>query len=105
MMDNNLLITVFGSAAVGALVSSAFSELGRWRERISRREELALTKAVDMAHEHARLVIDTEGSRVPPDVLMLEDYYISIKHVSDHGKLDPDMRSRVSKQMAKHGVD
>ena len=109
-VDKNWLIAMLGSAGVGALVSATVTEFGKWRERKSRREELALAKAADMAHEKVKIMMqlfkdtDSEG-QIAPDALLLEDYYIALTHLLDRGKLDPGMRGRLTKEMAKHGID
>jgi len=48
---------LLGSAAVGALVSTIITELGKWRERQSRREELALAKAVEMTQMNLQTML------------------------------------------------
>lgn len=98
------------AAAVGGLVSTVISEIGRWHERKSRREELALGKAVEMAQarvETAKEIYKESGKpvRVPPEVLMAQEYYISLKHLLDKGKLDPGMWSRIETSMREVGVD
>jgi hypothetical protein len=109
-MNTQILLALLGSAAIGALVSNIITLLGQRLERKSRREELAVTKAMEMAHENTRvrmeILKDSEtAGLIAPSVLGFEDYYISVKHVLDHGKLDPAMRERVKKQMAKRGID
>lgn len=58
-----ILIAVIGSAAIGAPVSSLITEVGKWRERQSRREELLLTKAIEMAQSR---VSNVRESSVEP---------------------------------------
>ncbi len=57
MDRKQILVAIIGSAALGALVSSVITELGRWRERKSRREELAVAKASEMAHTKVQLMM------------------------------------------------
>jgi len=105
----NIFLTVIGSAAVGALVSAAINELGRWRERKSRREELVVAKAAEMAHTKLQMMLqywkETGEGKIAPDALMLEDYYISLKHLLDKGELDPGMKARLVEEYRRHGID
>jgi len=109
MDRTQLLIALIGSAAVGALVSSLITELGGWRERKSRREELVLAKAADLVQFQVQTMTqvfkDTATSgKIAPPALVLEDYYVSLKHLLEKGELDSRMKSRVSAEMQKHGA-
>jgi hypothetical protein len=102
-MDTIQLATlILGSAAIGALVSSVIAAIAQWRERKSRREELALTKAIEMAHkihdttlEMARMM---KGKTivVPSDNELVEGYYLDLKHILDHGRLSDEARAAVA---------
>ncbi len=104
-----LLIAVIGSAAVGALISSLIMEIGKWRERRSRREELVLTKAAEMAHTHVKIRMDnfkdsnTRGL-IAPDIVILEEYYKSLKHLLEKSELDPEMQTKVAAVKKKLGI-
>jgi hypothetical protein len=94
MDRTQLLIAIIGSAAIGALISSLITELGRWRERRSRREELALAKAAEMArttYAHTIELLKQEHLKVAgtPQSMMVQDAYRMFKHLLDHGVLVP----------------
>lgn len=101
-----LLIALIGSAAVGALISSIIGELGRWRERKSRREELALAKAVEVAQSTYTSTVELIKLRLPnvnvtgsPINMMIRDGYLMIKHLLDHGKLDARSAEELEKEI------
>jgi hypothetical protein len=110
-----VVLAVIGSAAIGALVSSIISEIGRWRERKSRREELALTKAFEMSHTHfvstIELIKAGRGVTMFPLTKMISEGFVMFKHLLDHGKLDPrsqkeledELKNYAEKQSAKGG--
>jgi len=58
MDRTQVLIALIGSAAVGALISSLLTMFAQWRERKSRREELALTKAIEMTHSQVSTMLN-----------------------------------------------
>ena len=96
-------VALLSSAAVGALVSSAITTVAQWRERKSRREELLLTKAMEMARARVATIVAT-GGKVEPDILIAEDYYVSLKHLIEHGCLDARTKNRIEAQLTKHGM-
>jgi hypothetical protein len=58
-MDRIQIISlVLGSAAIGALVLSVITLLGQSFERKARREELLLTKSIDLALQRTGLIVD-----------------------------------------------
>ncbi len=86
--------TVIGSAAVAAVTSSVITELGRVRERKSRREELALAKAVEIAQSTYAgnielMKLDKFDVKGDPQTMMIRDSYRIFKHLLDYGVLDP----------------
>ncbi|MFL6439881.1 MAG: hypothetical protein ACJ71Q_20080 [Terriglobales bacterium] len=90
MGNGQIISLLLGSAAIGALISSGITELGRWRERKARREELLLAKAVEMAHfrfqaatEHANKF----GGAVQPEIEMTEEYHGNLKSIFETGFL------------------
>jgi hypothetical protein len=81
---------VLGSAAIGAIISSVISELGKWRERKSRREELLLGKAIEMAHFRFAAGIEAiklKGGSVIPEIEMAHNYHRWLKHLLEDGTL------------------
>ena len=91
----NPWILIGTSAGIGAFVSSIVAEIGRWRERKSRREELVLAKAIEMAHFRfeisARIAKETnQQARLLPEIELAEDYHHYLDHLIKDGKLPPD---------------
>lgn len=97
-------VALLSSAAVGAFVSSLMTIIAGWRERKSRREELLLSKATEMARLRAAFVASTTGGKIEPDILLTEDYYLSLKHLMEHGCLDPKTKDRIAAQLVEHGM-
>jgi hypothetical protein len=109
MDRTQILIALLGSAAIGALVSSVITVFAQWRERKSRREELLLTKAIEMAHVRFANVMtvlkDTQqGGMLEPDLLMLKDYHKSLRYLMKHNELDPPTKERIAAEMKRHGL-
>lgn len=109
--DSNQLSTlalVISSAAVGAVVSSAISELGKWRERKSRREELALSKAVEMARSITDMSVELiklgKSVQVMPMNDTIANCYVTLKHILTHEKLDPAAQREVDEEYRQHGI-
>ncbi len=44
-----LVIALVGAAAISGIVTGLIVALSQWRERVSRRKELLLTSAIDLA--------------------------------------------------------
>jgi len=99
-----MLSALLGSAAIGALVSSLITAIAQWRERKSRREELLLTKAMEMARARVATIAATTGGKIEPDILMTEDYYVSLKHLIEHDCLDPKTKDRIKAELTRHGM-
>ena len=83
-------LTVVMSAGVGAIASSLFVFLDHVFERKSRREELALAKAIDLARGKMDLTLALAKEQGQPvkvyDVLsMAEDYFRWTQHLLNHG--------------------
>lgn len=97
-------VALLSSAAVGALVSSGMTLVAQWRERKSRREELLLTKATEMAHALVATIAATTGGKIEPVILMTEDYYVSLKHLIEHDCLDAKAKGRIVAELTKHGM-
>jgi len=102
--DTSNLLALLSSAAVGALVSSVITTIDRWRERKSRREELLLGKSTEMTRAHIDLIVKSGGGKIEPPMLMLEDYYRSLKHLVQHDTLDPNDKQRIETELKKHGM-
>ena len=88
-------ITVLTSAAIGALVSSVTTVYGQYLERRSRRNELLLVKALEMAvqqRDHVmKVVAESRGEAILFDpAINAETYFRWLKGLLDHGKLPAD---------------
>jgi hypothetical protein len=98
-----LLVAIIGSAAIGALISSLITELGRWRERKSRREELALAKATELSQgtyaSSIELMKAGHSVKVYPQTMMVRDAYRMFKHLLDHGVLDPQTHGELAEEL------
>jgi|SRR5271157_3637889 len=104
----SIWVLVVSSAAVGAVVSSAIAELGKWRERKSRREELALTKAFEMARSMNHMSIEIiklgKSVQVTPMNDTIAGAYVTLKHILAHDKLDPAAQREVDEEYRQHGI-
>lgn len=97
-MDKTQIILAFlGSAVIGAVVSALVTELGKWRERKSRREELVLSEAMklaqknmDVALEVARAHSNQRGTTIVPLIEMAALYHRYLDHLMRHGRLPAD---------------
>lgn len=103
-MDNSYFIAILGSAGIGAFVSGVITSIDKWRERTSRREELLLGKAAEMTRVHVDLIVKTGTGKAEPPILMLEDYYRSLKHLAKHDTLDPTDKQRVETELKRHNL-
>lgn len=91
----NTWLIVLSSAAVGVLVSGAITLLGQHLERRARRDELLLTKALEMAIRKSDVtmkVVELSGSRatLQDEVISAEIYLRWLKELLYTGKLPPD---------------
>ncbi len=89
------LVTVLTSAAIGVLVSSVFTLLAQYLERRSRRNELLLTKALEMAIRKSAISLEAaklSGRNVilVDDVISAETYLRWLKSLLRSGNLPAD---------------
>ncbi len=87
--------TVLTSAAVGVLASGLITLLGHYLERRARRDELILTKALEMAvhrTELGRKIAESDSVAVSydDDVVRAETYARWLKSLLKTGQLPPD---------------
>lgn len=89
------LPTVITSAAVGAVAAAIVNVLGQALERRSRRRELLLAKAVELAVERVRFAF--EVAKASNHKAALKDpgitcatYYKWLSHLLDKGELPSD---------------
>jgi hypothetical protein len=87
--------TVVTSAAIGAVAAAAINVVGQTLERRSRRKELLLAKAVELAMERVRFAFEVakasgqSASLVDPGITCA-GYYKWLRHLLDHGELPTD---------------
>ena len=98
-MDMKIIITIITSAAVGAVVSTLMNLIGQYFERSSRRKELLLSKAVEIAIERARFTFDVakasnECANIQDQVVMSATYYQWLKHLLDKGELPSNIKAQ-----------
>src|SRR5437870_9424124 len=93
------IATVVTSAAVGAVSAAIVNDIGQALERRSRRQEILLAKAVELAVERVRLVFEAAKSAgqdaglVDPGVTCAT-YYRWLRHLLDTGEPADDAVSR-----------
>ena len=83
--------TVVTSAAVGAVSAAVVNVIGQGLERRSRRKELLLAKAVELAVERVRLLFDAAtntGQRagLPDPGVTCATYYRWLRHLLETGE-------------------
>jgi hypothetical protein len=91
----NTWLTVLTSAAVAVLVSGAITLLGQYLERRARREELLLTKALEIAirkNDVMMKTVELSGTHatLQDEVISAEIYLRWLKELLYTGKLPPD---------------
>lgn len=92
----SLTLTILGSAAIGALVSSIITALSQWRERASRKRELLVSKSIEMAHKHtdnSLRILERNGKsgELYPDVVLARWYHKQLTRLFDEGKVADDL--------------
>lgn len=92
---NSIWLTVLTSAAVGVLVSSFISLIGQFLERRARRNELLLTKALEMAAAKRKFVMEVAEKNgatasLEDDAITAETYLRWLKSLLKNGKLPPE---------------
>jgi hypothetical protein len=87
---------ILGSAAIGALVSSIFTLLSSTFERRSRRRELLLAKAIDLAELQVKLLQDAAAAtagrstvRIYPYIVYVRWYHNQLTQLHFNGKVSP----------------
>jgi len=94
-MDLNMLVTIITSAGIGALVSPLVTMLTQYHERRSRRQELLLSKAIDLAVLKVELIkqaCDRSGGKatIRDHASIAADYYHDLQYLLDKGSLRPE---------------
>ena len=87
---------ILGSAATGALVSSAFNAVSGFFERRGRRNDLLLSKAVELAELHISRAADIQktsgkGVVLAPYIVQVRWFHKELKHLYLEERLTPAM--------------
>jgi hypothetical protein len=84
----DLLLTILGSAAIGALVSSVMTAVDRWRERTARERELLFRSALEISKITAeRAAKDSEQFTPGLELMMVEKTHEILQQVYKTGKM------------------
>ncbi len=88
-------VIVLTSAAVGAIASAIINLIGQALERSSRRQEIAVTKAIELTNasrEHLQTLADRSGNKItsPPIAVTTGGFYRVLLHLMKHDKLPKD---------------
>jgi hypothetical protein len=97
----SLTLTILGSAAIGALVSSLITALSQWRERSSRKRELLVSKSIEMAHkwtDNSMRILEHTGKSgdLYPDVVLARWYHRQLTRLFNEGKIADDLEEDFS---------
>lgn len=89
------IATIIISAAIGGLAAAVVNLIGQILERRSRREELLLAKAVDLAVERVRFAFEVakesgQSASLRDAGITCATYYKWLAHLLDKGELPPD---------------
>lgn len=94
MSAGQLLLTILGSAGVGALVSSVFTAFDRWLERTARERELLFRSALEISKATAERANRTSEQFVPGlEMFMVERTFEILKQVYETGKMSGKNRT------------
>jgi hypothetical protein len=86
-------LAVLGSAAIGALVSSAITVIAQWRERLGRQRELLLVSAIDLSKAWlGRITATSNRHAIVPEVIAVERTYKILKEIFDSGTISEKNR-------------
>ncbi|MBP8708143.1 MAG: hypothetical protein KBH94_05440 [Caldisericia bacterium] len=89
---------VLTSSGVAALISGLITLLGQYLERRNRRDELIFTKALEMAYERSKMILDTKKTqpgikvKLHDNIYLAETYYRWLNYLYSHGKLPDDAK-------------
>ena len=83
---------ILGSAAIGALVSSIITFAGQFLERRARKRELLLSRAIELAELHNKLIMDAAnagGKRGTfyPYIVQVRWFYKQLDQLYKTGKI------------------
>jgi hypothetical protein len=93
MNTTQTVLAVLGSAAIGALVSSAITVIAQWRERVGRQRELLFVSAIDLSKAWVGRIAATSKSRaIVPEVIAVERTYKILKEIFYSGTISEKNR-------------
>jgi hypothetical protein len=95
---------ILGSAAVGALVSSLITFLGQMIERKARRKELLLSKSIELAELHVKLLQDAMSATggvvdIQPYIFYTRSHNRELESLLSTRKLTPELEAQYMKDM------
>lgn len=106
MNTQTLLLTILGSAAVGALVSSLINAFDRWRERAARDKEMLFKAAVEISKATGERAAKTSERFVPGlELMIVEKAYEVLKQVHEKGKMSEENRAFLTNFVTKRDTD
>lgn len=88
------IVLILTSAGVATFVTGIISAGSQWLERRSRRKELLLSKAIEMAFNRTELMrniarVNNQEVELQDNVKVAEVYYQWLAHLFDEGELPP----------------
>ena len=100
------LETIVTSAAVEAVVSAGITFAGQALERRARREELLLSKAIDLAEQRIQLakelaIVQERDAVFPQAIVMAADYYQHLRYLLKKGGLPQEYLDTNAADLAK----
>lgn len=101
MYKTQLISLLFGSALIGALVSSLMTAWTTHLERKARREELTFSKALEMTHQKIESLTklfemsDYTTMSLPPEMEMAAKFHKALSYLFTHGELDATTKKEI----------
>ena len=78
---------------MGALVSSAITQIGLWRERVARKRELLFTSAIDLCRVWVGRISSQSGANsIVPEITGLERIHRMLKEIFETGEFSTGSR-------------
>ena len=91
-----LIIALIGATGIGALLSASVLAVSQWRERVSRQNELILSKSVELAMKHTDVrmkMAEGMGASVDiyPEIVIARFYHRQLKRLLSKHRISTDM--------------
>jgi hypothetical protein len=104
------ILIVITSASVGVLISSIITSVGLYFERKSRREELLLSKALELAITKTALIKDiakeTKGTAILHDyVINAAKYYKDLKLILKTGDVSKESKEKDKRGRKEYSIE